>query len=589
MAIKRAVSVLLSAVLLISIFPLNIFASNIDFCIESETFETGLPMEEIGLEYPQSPSKTTSISTQSYSGAAVGVNFYEQLENDTQRAVYNALKGLDGSETTLVLNFAEDEGYEDMALLTFYTDEYPILPVNMSTIDQTVYRNVQVAIEAFQKDCPETFWVKFGESGTSFNYSLSGDYNPSGGYVWETFKITFSIVVKAEHSGSVAQTRAQLQQAVVDFPITGTSRYQICQSIHDGLARTVTFDLYSDYVNEATGALLYGRASAEGYSKAFKLICDYYDVPTMIVSGKKVSSYGVTNHMWNYVLMEDDQWYLIDCEWDDQTTEAYIIIYYDFFLVGSQTYAVHLGGKKICESHLPLGDFSGKGYKTFVYPTLSETSLDVDYTALTIALQLEPKHPDENYTVSTITAFNNAIIAGLNVDPFLTSDGQCIIDQAVDAILTAYNNLEVQYFLKSAQGSTAVIDRANHTIYGLDVGVSGEELMSSWLKTIDQASVEIIASGDVIGTGTVIEVYINEILQETLTVLIFGDVDCDGYTSATDALYIDLIVAGLNDVSGLNSLAAQAADANHDGTIDALDSALLKDAGLFLQTVDQTP
>ena len=47
----------------------------------------------------------------------------------------------------------------------------------------------------------------------------------------------------------------------------------------------------------------------EGYSCAFKVLCDALGVPALCVSGSMTS---VSAHMWNYVQMENGLWYQVD-------------------------------------------------------------------------------------------------------------------------------------------------------------------------------------------------------------------------------------------------------------------------------------
>ncbi len=581
MLIKKIFSAVLAVTLIITVLPVSVFAGDKiiidDFGrLETQCAESGEPSAASSGGTATSASK----SIQSFSGIETGVNFYEQLENNSQRAVYNALKALTGTETTLLVNLPGD--------ITFETATYPITTSDRAMVNTLVTKNVQIAIEAFQKDCPEIFWLKFGSGGTSYTYGFTGDANPAGGYSFNIHKLTFTFVVLSQYAGNVETVKSQLQAAVANFTITGTSRYQIAQSIHDGLAQTVTYDVYSDCVNEATGALLYGYASAQGYAKAFKLICDYYNVPSIVVNGTRLTDYGLTTHFWNYVLLEDGCWYAVDCAWDDQTSSTYLIIYYDFFLVGSTTYAVYLGGKMFSESHNPSGDFSGNGYKTFVYPALSESCVDVDYTELTILLQLKPNYPDGYYTTESITAFNNAITAGLNVDPNLEKSQQYIIDAASDAILTAYHGLTLQYHVVLADGSTTAFDRSNYLIYGLKEGLTQETLLASYLKLLDSATTIITVKNQRIGTGTTVAVSVGSVVEATYTVLVYGDVDGDGYANANDALIINMVLAGMLQLTSLSPVAAAAADANHDGIVDAIDSSLLEMSGMFAQTISQT-
>ena len=140
---------------------------------------------------------------------------------------------------------------------------------------------------------------------------------------------------------------------VPQVPVDTTNRYLFVKSLHDYLANTVYYpDLdTSDYVmsaHDAYGALVEGRAVCQGYSDAFKLICDYYKIPCVCISG---TADGV-GHMWNAVQMDDGYWYLLDATWDDQTSR----IYYDFFLVGLNTKDTYFGGEAFSTSHVNDAD-----------------------------------------------------------------------------------------------------------------------------------------------------------------------------------------------------------------------------------------
>lgn len=573
--LKKALAIILTFLLLFSAMPVGVYAGSGNVVDESNSIRTTCA------EYTpiQSQAEDNNKTIMSFSGTETGVNFYEQLENDSQRAIYNSFKSLTGTETTLLVDLPGD--------ITFDATTYPLPAAEKAQFDALVQRNFMVAIEAFQKDCPEIFWLKFGAGGTVCSgRRLDIDENT---FVISVIRLTFTLVTLEAYEGNVPAVRQQLEDAVANFPITGTSRYQIAQSIHDTLALTVTYDIYSDSVNEATGALLYMNASSTGYSKAFKLICDYYDVPAVVVNGTRLTDYGRTVHYWNYILMEDGNWYAVDCAWDDQTDDTYLLIYYDFFLVGQTTYAIYLGGRMFSESHTPSGDFSGNGYKTFVYPALSLDCVDVDYTELTILLQLESEYPDEYYTPESIAAFNNAITAGLNVDPFLDKSQQWIIDDASDAILTAYNNLTLRYHIKQVEGSSTLFDRDGLLIAGLEEGLTQEALMTSYLELLGGATATVTAcnSNGKLGTGSTVNIYVDDVLTETYTLLIYGDIDGDGYANACDALFADLLVSAAIEPSSFSDSSLAAADANHDGMVDSLDRELLMQAGIFLQTVSQ--
>ncbi len=158
-----------------------------------------------------------------------------------------------------------------------------------------------------------------------------------------------------------------LMKKIPQIPVNLSNRYNFIKSLHDYLCDSVYYpDLNSvDYVanaHDAYGALIEGRAVCQGYSDAIKLVCDYYKIPCVCISG--TASGG--GHMWNAVQMDDGKWYFIDATWNDQGDYG---TFYDFFLVGSQTTNTYFGGNKFGEEHindadllLPLLNYSQAAY-----------------------------------------------------------------------------------------------------------------------------------------------------------------------------------------------------------------------------------
>lgn len=95
---------------------------------------------------------------------------------------------------------------------------------------------------------------------------------------------------------------------------------------------------------------------------------------------------------------------------------------------------------------------------------------------------------------------------------------------------------------------------------------------------------------DVIGTGRTVDIYnekTNE-LVDTFTILIYGDIDGDGWYDGQDAVYISMIINGMLTPEALGITQQMAADCNHDGVIDENDYLILSDAGIQLNEIDQS-
>lgn len=141
------------------------------------------------------------------------------------------------------------------------------------------------------------------------------------------------------------------------LPVDLSNRYNFVKSLHDYLCNTIYYpDISSsDYIgnaHDAYGVLVEGRAVCQGYAEAFKLVCDYYKIPCVTVTGTGNGG----PHMWNAVQMDDGLWYLIDATWNDQTEKTAAQIFYDFFLVGTDTKDTYYGGNAFSVSHIADSD-----------------------------------------------------------------------------------------------------------------------------------------------------------------------------------------------------------------------------------------
>lgn len=93
------------------------------------------------------------------------------------------------------------------------------------------------------------------------------------------------------------------------------SDYEKVVAAHKWLIQNVKYDsrLYTKgdvpwVSHTAKGALQYGVAVCDGYSKAFMTIMEHYNIPCMMVTGGQ--------HAWNLVKIKN-KWYHVDCTFDD--------------------------------------------------------------------------------------------------------------------------------------------------------------------------------------------------------------------------------------------------------------------------------
>ncbi len=155
------------------------------------------------------------------------------------------------------------------------------------------------------------------------------------------------------NSSNIIDYHSSMMNEMQSVPVDLSNRYNFVKSLHDYLCDTIYYpDLdSSDYIgnaHDAYGALVEKRAVCQGYAESFKMICDYYKIPCVCVTG--IGNGGP--HMWNAVQMDDGLWYLIDATWNDQTEKPASQIFYDFFLVGTNTKDTYFGGNSFSASHI---------------------------------------------------------------------------------------------------------------------------------------------------------------------------------------------------------------------------------------------
>ena len=140
--------------------------------------------------------------------------------------------------------------------------------------------------------------------------------------------------------------------------------------------------------------------------------------------------------------------------------------------------------------------------------------------------------------------------------------------------------------IAAQEDTNTVIDLQSNSIYGLDAGIGS---LDDYVTVSDEdCTLEYEPTANGFGTGTVAMLTVNGEIVDSYTVVIFGDVNGDGWYDGEDAVIVNLIAKGLLDEEDVGIAIWAAADCNHDGVIDESDVDLLTGAGLLLNEVDQS-
>lgn len=130
--------------------------------------------------------------------------------------------------------------------------------------------------------------------------------------------------------------------------------------------------------------------------------------------------------------------------------------------------------------------------------------------------------------------------------------------------------------------STASIDYATGIITGLSSNLNS---LDNYIEVTDE-SCEL--KYDKLGTDSIVYLTRNGEVIDAYTVVLFGDVNGDGWYDGRDAVTVSMIANGMLTREQVGEAVWMAADCNHDGKIDQADVDLLSQAGLLLSSVDQT-
>ena len=225
------------------------------------------------------------------------------------------------------------------------------------------------AFAALNYDRPDVFW--FGNYG--FGTSLQYDYSTIRYHA-----VPNVIYEGADGAAAIAAFNAGVDAAVASIRTAagaGAARRDLLKAIHDYLCQRVSYGANGKRSWSAEPAFVGDTLGVcECYSRAFKVLCDRFEIPCAIVSGTATTSGGSSeNHMWNYVKMETGRWYLVDVTWDDQSFSTR----YEYFLVGAGSRGFY---DTVSRERTEQPTLAG-GMEPLAYPQLSETSYDADVKA----------------------------------------------------------------------------------------------------------------------------------------------------------------------------------------------------------------
>ena len=169
-------------------------------------------------------------------------------------------------------------------------------------------------------DNPRIFWIDWIDSDAMLRFDTGsephyGAVQLPDGKTLADFQTTFTAGAEAAvaeiSAGLSANADAQEKVRAIYAWLCENNEYNDAQtSSHKKESDPVAFDYLA--AHSAYSGIIKGDEYlpvCEGYACAFKVLCDELGVPCLCVSGSMTS---VSAHMWNYVQLENGQWYQVD-------------------------------------------------------------------------------------------------------------------------------------------------------------------------------------------------------------------------------------------------------------------------------------
>ncbi len=376
---KKTISILMALIMLFSVLSVGASALNAG---EPEVRTKYVGSEDVNRYSPNTTLPQSAVSSEAQ------INRFASSDPNTPYTFYSTLNARQKDVYNAIVNGAKPQETFEIMLsspISFTT----VVDANNEPVltEQVVYTCAETllgALSALMDDHPEMFWI----GNFDWGYMYDGQVYENGTADVRLVGLALQFALPAGYTSwnAVKTAYNQMVQAADAVQIAGATRFEKLKSIHDWIAKRVDYDTEFAYDTSyyATSVFLAPYITVcEGYSEAFKMLCDRAGIPCIVVVGDAGEP-----HAWNYVKMEDGNWYAVDVTWDDQNDEnGDDLIFYDFFLRGANSTEIFFHGENEAAmpfktTHKPLGDRYGDGsiFK-LTYPALAEEG----YTRMLLA------------------------------------------------------------------------------------------------------------------------------------------------------------------------------------------------------------
>jgi len=399
---KKGLSILLALVLLCCTLSVGASAAAQPDVLRSETRSYTIDRKD---PRQQKAQKFSSFAPQ-YKGAEdpnTPFTYYSGL-NANAKAIYDSVVSVQNLQASFTVTLPNP--YRFSAYVTENGFDMPEAVLNQYA--DAVFNAFSAAVF----DHPEQFWLSGFDIYEEFNYRQVQDNYCD----FELVSVVITLMLPNGYTSwdTVKSDYNKMMQTAKSVPLDGTTRFDKLKSIHDWVAANATYDYDFNDVSYYAVTVFVGskKVVCEGYSEAFKILCDLAGIPCTIA----VSD----DHEWNHVKMEDGNWYAVDVTWDDQDQDN--LLFYEYFLVGSSTIDIHYGNETFAQGHVYTGNIYGD------YRLSSPAIFDTAYLPMFLAVNSTASVDRTAKTVylAQDDTVNNALQAAYGTSFRLSADGKTL-------------------------------------------------------------------------------------------------------------------------------------------------------------------
>lgn len=436
--------------------------------------------------------------------------YYNQLTSDLSKSVYEGI--LNDTSATGKFRVNVDLSYE-VEGINSENQEDKLYELYENSIRGEIYD----AFSAFILDHPEYYWIRYNCIDGTITPEVS--YNMGSGTV-EITGVDMELYILPESAEKEAfQTKLQ----EVSDSITGEDNYEILQNIYNYVITNVSnTDLDGSEIQQtAYGALMNNKASDEGESNLFVLLCRAKGINSAIIRGDLINGDETKMHQWAGVNL-DEKWFGADPDLDNaEDTNNYFMVGNDN-IIGDTTFS-----EMLVANIKPYEEQK----TTFVEPILTngqyeKFSVSIEYSTtettkegvvVTISANKEMQ-PINGWTLSEDKKYmQREFLANTDGIVTITSIGGEKINQQITItnIDSSVANVNVEYSnsdLGAKEVTVSIIsDRELQELEGWTLSEDKKVLS----KTYYQNTTETVTIYDSLSNAIPVEIIVNNIINDS--------------------------------------------------------------------------